>query len=299
MRDYFLWLAKLLTILAIIFIGIPIFMGGLMVALQTATSEGIHGERNVVAVVELTGMIESAKDIVEQLHKQAKNDQVKGIILHIDSPGGAVGPSQEIFETVKVLKEKKPVVAVMGALAASGGLYSAVSAARIYAQPGTLTGSIGVIMQVPNFTKVTERIGVDMITVKSGERKDIGNTFRPMTPEEREFLEHTIRLVHDQFIQAVAQGRNLDEAKVREFADGRVIIGSQAKELGLIDDFGDVYRGARAVFEILGTPLRDDESPTLIYPGEKFGELKRVLESVSSITRVFAPAPMQLRFEMQ
>jgi len=300
MRAYILWLSKLVTVLVLFFFIIPILLGGVILGMQTAMSPAtLSGGTNTVAVIELTGMIENTKEVIEQLYAQAKNDKIKGIVLRIDSPGGAVGPSQDLYEAVKTLKARKPIIASMGALAASGGLYSALSASRIYAQPGTLTGSIGVIMQIPNLTKITEKVGVDIVTIKSGKLKDVGNTFRPMTDEEREFLQATILTVADQFISAVVESRNLSEEAVRKFADGRVLLGSQAKELGLIDSFGDTHAAARAVFEVLGTPLSDTEIPTLVYIEDAFHALRKLFRSASSFIKPFTNSSMELQYLMQ
>lgn len=277
MREYFVWLAKLLTLFVIFIVGVPLFFATVAAVTMSFKQEGLIPHSNRVAVIELTGMIDSSKEIVEKLQKAVEDDSVKGVVLRINSPGGAVGPSQDIYLAVKSLKNKKPIVASMGALAASGGLYSALGATKVFAQPGTLTGSIGVIAQFPNFTRITDKIGVDMVTVKSGRLKDVGNAFRPMADEERAFLESTISEVHGQFVQAVVEGRGLTIEKVREFADGRVILGSQAKELGLIDEFGGVLEASRAVFEALGEPLAEGELPTLHYPDDKLADIKKLL----------------------
>ncbi|MBN8550869.1 MAG: signal peptide peptidase SppA [Deltaproteobacteria bacterium] len=297
MKQYFVWLAKLLTLVVIFFVVVPLLMGGVLLATQKEMGSVSPEGDKLVAVIELNGIIESGKDIVEELHKQAADDKVKGIVLRINSPGGAVGPSQDIFSTVLKLKKKKPIVASMGSLAASGGLYSALGASKIYAQPGTLTGSIGVIMQLPNFTKIADKVGFEMVTVKSGKFKDVGNSFREMTPEDRAFLENTIARVQDEFVQAVATGRNLSVEKVRTFADGRVILGSQAKELKLIDEIGDVYDAARAVFDLRNEPLKSEEEPNIFYPMDKFGQFKRFFESISSIPQLFSRS-MELRYMM-
>ena len=297
MKAYFLWLAKLLTLAAVLLVGVPLFFAILFAVLsQVAGKEGggmAAGHKRKVAVVELNDIITSSREVVEQLHKQIADESVQGVVLRIDSPGGAVGPSQEIYSAVKRLKEKKPIVASMGTLAASGGLYAALGASKILAQPGTLTGSIGVILEIPNFTDAVQKVGVEVITIKSGKFKDAGNAFRKMTPEEAAFLENTVRLSHLDFIGAVSEGRKIEKSKVMQFADGRVLLGSQAKELGLIDGFGDVYDAARAVFELRGEPLKADEAPYLYYPADKYRELKRFLEALSRI-----PLLMQRRFRL-
>ena len=297
-KEYLLWLAKMVTIVMLFLFVVPAFLTAALVVSEGGLVEAPLGSKNLVAVVEMKGTIESSKEILESLYKYADDSKIRGIVLRIDSPGGAVAPSQDIYAAVKSLKAKKPIVVSMGSLAASGGLYSAMGASKVFAEPGTLTGSIGVIMEVPNFTKIAERVGFDMVTIKSGKLKDIGNSFRTMTDEERQFLEGQLAKVHGQFITAVAEGRKLDEGKVREFADGRILIGSEAKDFGLVDEFGGVYEAARAVFDILGEPLKADEMPKLVYARDKFDELKELLHSVTRLPGLLSPSA-QMRFEMR
>jgi protease IV len=274
MREYKLWLAKIITIVILTFVFIPLIAGVMTVAKKM-------GPR--VSVIELTGVIEDSSDVLKELYHAARDKDVKAIVLRIDSPGGAVAPSEEVYSAVKRLKAEKPIVVSMGSLAASGGLYSAVGASKILCQPGTQTGSIGVVMQIPNFTTIANKVGFDMITVKSGALKDAGNQFRPMTEVERRFLEDTALKVHDNFIKAVADGRNIPEEKVRSFADGRVLLGSEAKAYGLVDDFGDVYDAGREALKLAKVELKPDEVPNLVFVNEKKGLLQRALESASSL----------------
>lgn len=298
MKEYFIWLLKLLTLVVIFCVVVPL----LLIAISSATEEvvagGVSSDKNLVAVVELKDIISSSKDVLEELYKQSKNDKVKGIVLRIDSPGGAVGPSQDIYAAVRRLKQQKPIVVSMGTVAASGGLYAALGGSKIYCQPGTITGSIGVILQIPNLRKISEYIGFNMVTIKSGELKDVGNTFRDMTDKERDFLQGTVQAAHEEFIKAVAEGRSIPIEKVRSFADGRIILGAQARELKLVDDYGDIYDAARAVFDILGTPLKADELPKLHYPSEKFGQLKKILEGVSHLSSSIFPRQFELQYLM-
>jgi protease-4 len=214
-----------------------------------------RGER--VAVIPLSGLISDSEPVIEHLKKFGKDDSVKAIVLRIDSPGGGVGPSQEIYEEVKKVRAKKPVLASMGALAASGGYYIACAAQRVYANPGTMTGSIGVIMPFMNVKDLVEKIGVKGMTVKSGTFKDIGSPLRDMTPLERELLQAVVDNVHLQFVNAVADGRNLDRQDVLQIADGRIFTGEQAKELGLVDVLGnleDAISDAGKLGKISGEP---------------------------------------------
>jgi len=214
-----------------------------------------RGEK--VAVVPISGLISESELVIEQLKKFGKDDSVKAIVLRIDSPGGGVGPSQEIHEEVKKVRSKKPVLASMGSLAASGGYYIACAAQRVYANPGTMTGSIGVIMPFMNVKDLVEKIGVKGMTVKSGVFKDIGSPLRDMTPQERELLQGVVDNVHLQFVNAVAAGRSLDREVVLRIADGRIFTGEQAKSLGLIDVLGnleDAIADAAKLGKISGEP---------------------------------------------
>ena len=214
-----------------------------------------RGEK--VAVVPVSGLISDSEPIIEQLKKFGKDESVKAIVLRIDSPGGGVGPSQEIYEEVKKVRMKKPVLASLGALAASGGYYIACAAQRVYANPGTMTGSIGVIMPFMNVKDLVEKIGVKGMTVKSGTFKDIGSPLRDMTPQERELLQGVVDNVHLQFVNAVAEGRKLDREDVLRIADGRIFTGEQAKSMGLVDVLGnleDAVSDAAKLGKISGEP---------------------------------------------
>jgi protease IV len=298
MKNYLAWLAKFLTAVLVSLFVIPFLLVGLVVAVGKATqsSEGsVSGDSKArVAVIELKGVIMQSKEVVEDIYKQVKDDSIKAIVLAIDSPGGAVGPSQDIFRTVQSLKARKPIVAAMGSVAASGGLYSALGASKIFAQEGTLTGSIGVIMQIPNFSGVTEKVGFDMVTIKSGKLKDAGNSFRPMSEEERGFLQSTADQIQKGFVEAVATGRGISEDKVREFADGRVIVGARAKEIKLIDEVGGVYDAARAALTLAGVTLEEGEDPELVYTDDKFANVKKFFGTLAESGAAYATSGILL-----
>lgn len=235
---------------------------------------------NSVAVIEVDDAIRDASKILKALYESANNPKVAGIVVRVDSPGGAVGPSQEIYSAIRRLKDKKKIVVSMGSVAASGGLYLALAADKIYCQPGTLTGSIGVIMQTPNVSAIADRLGFKMTTVKSGKLKDVGNPFRPMEAADEEFLKSVVTTTYDQFVSAVWEGRErvftergISREQVQEFADGRIIPGATAKELGLVDEYGDLYDAARAVLALSEKPLPEGELPSLFYPGRKLMRL--------------------------
>jgi protease-4 len=193
-----------------------------------------------VAVIPVKGMISDSEPVIEQLKRFGKDDSVKAIVLRIESPGGGVGPSQEIYEEVKKVGAKKPVLTSMGALTASGGYYIACATQKVFANPGTMTGSIGVIMPFMNVRELAEKIGLRGMTVKSGEYKDIGSPLRDMKPDERALLQGVVDNVHHQFVNAVAEGRNLPREDVMRIADGRIFTGEQAKALGLVDVLGNL-----------------------------------------------------------
>lgn len=191
-----------------------------------------------VGLVQVKGLIIDPLETVKQLHDFGKDDKVKSVVLRIDSPGGVVGPSQEIWSAVKRLKTKKPVIVSMGSVAASGGYYIAVPASLIYANPGTITGSIGVLMKFSNLEGLMGKVGLKSFTLKTGKYKDVGSTARKMSDDEKAMLQSVIENTHSQFVKAVAEGRNLPQEKVREIADGRIFSGEQALEHKLIDRLG-------------------------------------------------------------
>ena len=198
------------------------------------------GER--VAVVRIEGVIVDSRDAIEELRKFRENPNVKAIVLRIDSPGGGVVPSQEIYsEVLKTRTEGRvKVVTSMGNLAASGGYYIAAATDRIVANPGTLTGSIGVIMELANVRGLMEKVGVQSVVIKSGKHKDLASPFRAMSVEDRAILQTVLDDVHDQFIQAVAAGRAMKVDQVRDLADGRIFTGRQARTVKLVDELGDL-----------------------------------------------------------
>lgn len=213
--------------------------------------------RNKIALVRIEGAIMDSANAVDEIKGYAKDTSIKAILLRIDSPGGAVAPSQEIYSEVKKAVAKKTVVVSMGSVAASGGYYIACPATRIVANPGTLTGSIGVIMEIPNIEGLMNKIGVKTEVIKSGRNKDIGSMFRTMLPEERDLLQGVMDNVHEQFIKAVAEGRKMNVDDVRKIADGRIFTGEQAKTGGLVNELGtleDATKIAAGLAGISGEP---------------------------------------------
>ena len=227
-------LGLLLVFILVVFSGAFFFAyltGGDAKVLSMFAGDGI-------GVLQIEGTIDDSESVLNELKRLKEMPWVKAIVVRIDSPGGAVAPTQEIFEGILKSKKQKPFIASMGSMATSGGYYIAAACDKIVANPGTLTGSIGVIMQLGNVEELMRKIGVKGVNIKSGQNKDIGSPFQPLSPEGKQILQGLVDNVHNQFVTAVAKGRGMDEEQVRKLADGRVYSGAQAKELGLIDQFG-------------------------------------------------------------
>lgn len=216
----------------------------------------LRGERLAigpkVAVVKVEGPIFSAQATVRSLDRYAERGDVKAVVLRIESPGGGVAASQEIYERVKSLDAVKPVVASMGGIAASGGYYIALGCRRIMANPGTITGSIGVIMEYPVATELLDKVGLEMETIKSGALKDAGSPTRPPTEADRAYFQKVIDNLHKQFVRAVVESRRLEESQVTSLANGQVFTGEQSLTLGLIDTLGTLEEAIALAGELSG-----------------------------------------------
>ena len=218
----------------------------------------ISGDGEKIAVVEVFGPIYDARRIVRQLENYAEMKSIKAILLRIDSPGGGVAPSQEIYEAVRRVRDDgKPVLASMGSVAASGGYYAACGADSIMAAPGSTTGSIGVYAEFMNTEELFAKIGIKFEMIKSGRYKDSGSPHRPMTAQDRAYLQGWIDDAYEQFVGVVMQERTMSRREVNRVADGRVFTGRQALEVGLIDTLGyyaDAIDLAAAMAGIEGEP---------------------------------------------
>jgi protease-4 len=236
------------SFLMIAFLTLMAFIG-----LSDEGSLFLTGMGDRVAIVEVHGVIENSSDVVRQLRKYAKDSSVPVVVLHINSPGGGAAASQEIYEEVNKLREKgKKVVASMGSVAASGGYYVACAADTIVANPATLTGSIGVIFQFPVAEELFKKIGLKFEVVKRGEIKDIGSMNRSMTKRERESLQSVVDDTYDQFVDVVAESREMEREKVVKIADGSIFTGRQARELGLVDKLGNLQDAIKIAGEMVG-----------------------------------------------
>lgn len=244
-----------------------LFLMGIFGIVAAFQSEGVLDTLTIktdraIGVAKLEGEIVSSDQFRKDLQKLLDNEKIRGIVVRIDSPGGSSGASEEIYRAIKDADDSKPVLCSLGNLAASGGLYSAVGCRKIVTNKGTLTGSIGVILMMPNVSAVLEQFGVSMNVVKSGTFKDTGSPFRPSTPEERELLQSLVGVTYEQFVAAIAEGRKLDPEEIRKFADGRIILGEQAVELGLADEIGGVARAATLALQESG--YSGEEAPEII-----------------------------------
>jgi protease-4 len=207
-----------------------------------------------IGVIRIEGIISSSERYIKLLNQLEKNKSVKAIVLRVNSPGGVVGACQEIHDKVEEITKKKPVVVSMGSVAASGGLYISVPATKIVANPGTITGSIGVILQTYNVKELADKWGIKVVTVKSGKFKDLLNPFKEPSSEDIKILQELINDSYMQFVEAVAKGRKLPVEKVKRIADGRVFTGRKAKEIGLVDELGSFERAVEIAKELANAP---------------------------------------------
>ncbi len=232
-----------------------------------------------IGILEVEGAIVDARRMIEQIEEFRDRNNIKAVVIRIDSPGGGVGPSQEIYAELKQLAKEKPLVVSMGSVAASGGYYLAVAGERIFANPGTITGSIGVIMSFPNYQELMGKVGIQTEVVKSGRFKDIGSSTREFSAADRALLQEMIDDVHLQFVEAISAGRNRSVESLKPFVDGRIFTGRQAKDAGLIDELGTLNDAISYAAEVAG--IGDD--PDLIYPEpEKINLIDRYLQSAVS-----------------
>ncbi|MFP4128814.1 MAG: signal peptide peptidase SppA [Desulfonatronovibrio sp.] len=233
---------------------------------------------DTIGVVNVSGLITDSREVVDWINKLEEDDSIKAVIVRIDSPGGVVGPSQEIFSAVKKLGQSRPVVASMGAVATSGGYYVASAAHKIVSNPGTLTASIGVKANLTSMQELMQKIGIEDQTVYSGKYKDAGTMTRPLTDEERAYFQELMDDMHEQFIQDVAQGRNMSFEEMARLADGRAMTGRQALEAGLVDVMGGMNQAVDTAREM--ADLKKDVT-LLEGPVQKVSFLRRILGNFS------------------
>lgn len=277
-----------------------LFLGGISLLISSLISDSsktdLFSRKEGVGIVELKGLLVSSEPVLKNLTEFRNDPNVKSVVLRIDSPGGAVGAAQEIYQEIGRTSAVKPVVASMGSMGASGGYYAALGANIIMANPGTMTGSIGVIVKFPNLEGLFEKIGYKSEVIKSGPLKDTGASNRPLTEDERNVMQGLIDNVYSQFVRDIAAARSLPAETILELADGRIYSGEQAVELGLIDQLGNFTDAITIAAEMGGL---DTEEPLLIYPKSerKFSLLNLLTNAEQSLVDNFVPLYPILSFE--
>jgi protease IV len=247
----------MILLAAMVALGMLFVVSILIVRMIMGTAETTLTDKEGIGLVEVRGMILDSKDTIRQLRYFLKQEGVKAVVLRVDSPGGVVAPSQEIYDEVRKFAAKKKIIVSMGSLAASGGYYISAPATLIYANPGTITASIGVILKLSNIEALMDKIGIKSYTLKTGRFKDSGSPLRELSKEDRAMLQAVIDNTHEQFVRAVAAGRKLPVEEVRRIADGRILSGEQAKGLKLVDRLGtlqDAIEEAGRLAGIKGEP---------------------------------------------
>lgn len=232
-----------------------------------------------VGVIPIEGIIGDSAEIVSEIEDFSGNGSIRAVVLRIDSPGGGVAPSQEIYQAVRELRKKKKVVVSMGSVAASGGYMIAVAADRIIANPGTITGSISAVMHYANVEELLKKVGVRSSVIKSGKFKDIGSPARAMTEEERSLIQGIVDDIYDQFVATVSENRKIPLSKIRALSDGRIFTGRQAKELGLVDELGGLQDAVLLAGRLSGMK----EKPEIVYAAKKKNTFWRyMMENMTS-----------------
>ncbi len=229
-----------------------------------------------IAVIKVKGAIIESDRVVEKIQRAKEDQSVKALVLRVDSPGGSVGASQEIYRALEDFKTSgKPLVVSMGNVAASGGYYISTPADLIFANPGTITGSIGVIVQHTEIKDLLEKLGIKTTAIKTGKFKDTLSPFRGLSEEEKAYIEATIKDAYEQFLKAILSYRSkkISEEKLRSVADGRIFTGREARELGLVDELGNLQDAINKAKEMAGVP-----KARVFYMEERRGLLRRLME---------------------
>ncbi len=234
--------------------------------------------KDAIGILTLEDVIVDTKHLVRTVKDWQDDDSIKALIVEINSPGGAVAPSQALYDALMLFRQKKPVAAVMGSIAASGGYYVASAAHEIWAMRGTLTGSIGVIMQTMDFAQLADRAGVRANIIKTGAFKDTGNPFRRMTTAENEYLQAVAFETYEQFIADILAGREqIKEDQLRPLADGRIFTGTSAQKLGLVDHVGSLHDAVTALASKVGLPVEDTP---VRRPNQRWHKLEDLLKQM-------------------
>jgi len=276
--------------IVLIFLFIFIFLAGIGSGLLLS-GEGSFSSGDKVAVLRVEDVILDSRIYLESIESITKDDDIKALVVRIDSPGGAVGPSQEIFSELKALGNELPIVASIGGVGASGGYYIACAAEKIYANPGAITGSIGVIAQFASYEKLLDWAKIDVEVIKSGKYKDVGSAFREMNKEDKQYIQQLIDNVYDQFKAAVASSRDLDPKEIDRVADGKIYTGEQALNLKLIDELGTINDAVTAAGELGGI----EGKPEVVNFPKKRSKLFDLLNSKID-ANILTSVPIKSRF---
>ena len=269
-----------IVFIGLIFVGISFLILANIIKSGTSGYYSSHGSGDKIGVVELNDIILTPERVVGEIKKFREDKSIKAIILHINSPGGGVAASQEIYEEVKKTRESGKIIVVsMGSIAASGGYYVACGSNLIVANPGTLTGSIGVIAQFVNIKDLADKLGIKENIIKSGELKDAGSPFRDMNEKDKEYFQDVVNNSFGQFLDVVAKERKINKDTLMKYANGRVFTGLQAKEIGLIDSLGTFEDAVRITGKLAGI----EGEPRLIRERKKFSIFYTVFEKVLGI----------------
>lgn len=251
-------------LLIILIIGVVFFIITYFVASFTG-EDRVISLKDKVGVVVIKGVINEAKEINDQLEEYDRDDDIKAIVIRIDSPGGPVVPAQEVYDKILEVRKNKKIVVSMGSVAASGGYYIASAAEKIVANPGTITGSIGVIAQFPQMKELLEKIGLKSTVIKSGKYKDTGSPTREMTSDEKLLIQGVVDDIYNQFVEVISLNREKPKAEIEAIADGRIFTGRQALSLGLIDYLGNMEYTINLAAQLSGI----DGEPEVVYPKKK------------------------------
>lgn len=273
-----------LVFIGLIFAGVCFLFLAQALKFRTTYEYTSTGSGDKIAVVEVNDVIFSSEHTVAQIKKFREDKSIKAIILRVNSPGGGVAASQEIYEEVKRTRDSgKPVVVSMGSIAASGGYYISCGANLIVANPGSLTGSIGVIMQFVNFKDLAEKLGIKHTTIKSGDLKDSGNPFRDVNSRDSVYFQDIIDNTFSQFTEVVSRERKLNMDTLMKYANGRVFTGLQAKEYGLIDSLGTFEDAVRITASLAGI----EGEPRIIREKKRFSIFEEIIGSkIEDVTNI-------------
>jgi protease-4 len=278
------------TLVIVSFIGMAAFMSSQVSRQFVAQSNNLKGN---IGIVEISGVILSSKKIIEQIKTFRENEQIKAIVLRIESPGGGIGPSQEIYREVLKTRSKKKIISSLGSVAASGGYYVAAATEGIIANPGTITGSIGVIMEYASIEEIAKKIGISPVVIKSGTFKDMGSPFRQLKTQEKQIFQNLVDELHLQFVSDAATARKMPVEKMTQLADGRVYTGQTAMRLKLIDRLGNLDDAVKWAGELAN--IKGKLIP--VYPKEdKITFIKRLTETLFKDLNITGTVSNHLRY---